>query len=114
MTTDDFVGFGPPSRPPEEISPVQSVEPDAIADTVVRRGPWRIIKGIISTVAGVILAAVAVLAIAVAISTHFSSNGQLGIAGHPVMSVLSGSMAPVINTGDLVVDNKLTPAQAAS
>ncbi len=95
--------------------PVAAVAPDASADTVAgRRGPWRIIKGIISTVAGVILAVVAVLVIVVAVSTHFSPNGQLGIAGHPVMSVLSGSMAPVINTGDLVVDNKLTAAQAAS
>jgi signal peptidase len=113
-TTDDFVGFGPSSCPLEEILPVQSVEQDPTADTVVRRGPWRIIKGIISTFAGVILAVVAVLVIVVAVSTHLSSNGQLGIAGHPVMSVLSGSMAPVINTGDLVVDNRLTAAQAAS
>ncbi|MDQ1364233.1 MAG: signal peptidase, partial [Acidimicrobiaceae bacterium] len=79
-----------------------------------RRGAWRIIKGIVSTVAGFILAAVALLAIVVAVSTHFSSDGQAGLLSHPVMSVLSGSMAPAINTGDLVVDNKLTPAQAAN
>jgi signal peptidase len=30
------------------------------------------------------------------------------------MSVLSGSMAPVIKTGDMVIDNKVTPAQAAN
>jgi signal peptidase I len=63
-------------------------------------------------VAGVVLGLVALLAIAVAISTRLSGNGQFGLFGHPVMSVLSGSMAPTINTGDLVVDNKLTPLQA--
>jgi signal peptidase len=72
------------------------------------------VREIISMIAVTILALVAVLAVVVAVSTHIASNGQLGLFGHPVMSVLSGSMAPTINTGDLVVDNRLTSAQAAS
>ena len=79
-----------------------------------RRGLWRTLGNIVSTVVGIVLGGIALLALVVAVSSHFSPPGQLGIAGHPVMSVLSGSMAPVINTGDLVVDNRLTPAEAAS
>jgi signal peptidase len=78
-----------------------------------RRRPWRIVKPMISVTVGTILAVVAVLAIFLAVSSHFSPKGHVGILGHPVMSVLSGSMAPVINTGDMVIDNKVTPAQAA-
>lgn len=79
-----------------------------------RRGLFRTLGTIVSSIVGIVLGGIALLAVVVAISSHFSPPGQLGIAGHPVMSVLSGSMAPVINTGDLVVDNRLTPAEAAS
>jgi len=94
----------------EEIDAVIGAE---VAE-IRRRGPWRTIKGVVSTIAAVILAAVAVLAAVVAVSTHFSAGGQIGAFGHPVMSVLSGSMVPAINTGDLVVDDNLTPTQAAN
>ena len=85
-----------------------------VTGPAVRRSVWRTLSGVVSTVVGIGLGGIALLAAVIAISSHFSPPGQLGIAGHPVMSVLSGSMAPVINTGDLVVDNKLTLAQAAS
>jgi signal peptidase len=85
----------------------------APAEPVIRRGPLRVVKAIVSTIAGVALAVVALLAVGLAVGTHLS-GGQLGLLGHPVMSVLSGSMAPAINTGDLVVDDKLSPAQAAN
>ena len=101
--SDSFLDDDVRAQPPFETPP-----------PAPRRGAWRIIRGLVSTVAGFVLAVVALLAIVVAVSTHFSSNGQLGLLGHPVMSVLSGSMAPTIKTGDLVVDNKLTPAQAAN
>jgi signal peptidase len=73
----------------------------------------RTLGKMVSTVVGIVFGGIALLAVVIAVSSHFSPAGQLGIAGHPVMSVLSGSMAPVINTGDLIVANKLTPAQAA-
>lgn len=79
-----------------------------------RRSPWRIARGIASTAVGIMFGALALLAVVVAVSSHLSPAGQLRIAGHPVMSVLSGSMAPIIDTGDLIVDDKLTPLQAAS
>ncbi len=34
------------------------------------------------------------------------------VFGHPVMTVLSGSMTPVIRTGDLIVEDPVTPAEA--
>ena len=77
-------------------------------------GLGHVLKGVLSTAAAVMLALFAVVAVYVAVSTRLSGNGQLGVLGHPVMSVLSGSMAPGIKTGDLVVDDKLTSAQAAN
>lgn len=96
----------PDNRPPEPRQPIRDPDP------AEKRDRGRVVRGIISTIAGILLALVAVLAIGVAVSTHLS-GGQLGLAGHPVMIVLSGSMAPTINTGDLVVDDRVTPAQAA-
>jgi signal peptidase I len=85
-----------------------------LAPATVPRRPWHAIKRVLSVTMGVILAVVAVIAIFLAVSTHFSPKGQVAVLGHPVMSVLSGSMAPTINTGDMVIDNKVTPAQAAN
>lgn len=82
-------------------------------ESVDRRGVWRAFKALMSMTAGMILAVVALLAVVVAVGTNLSADRQLGLFGHPVMSVLSGSMAPTINTGDLVIDAGLTPAHAA-
>jgi|GEM_PF-1339799 len=54
------------------------------------------------------------MSVALTIATHRSPNGQYRAFGHPVYSVLSGSMTPTIRTGDLVVDDVVTPVQAAS
>lgn len=102
------------------VPPLTDIPPDPFPvvvverETAARRSPWRVVKSVISIVSGLILATVAFLAIGVAIGTRMSTSSQLGLFGHPIMSVLSGSMAPIINTGDLVVDNKLTPLQARS
>ena len=61
----------------------------------------------------VAVAIVAPLAIVVAIATHFSPSGQYTVFGHPTLTVLSGSMTPAIRTGDLIMDNPVTKAQAA-
>jgi signal peptidase len=70
-----------------------------------------VVRGI-STTATILAAIIASLAIIAAIATHFSPRGQYVMFGHPVMSVLSGSMSPVIRTGDLIVDDPVTAAQA--
>jgi signal peptidase I len=94
----------------EEKDPEDAGQETGLA--VAPRRPGHIVTGTMSTVAAIVLALVALLAVGVSVSTHFATDGQLGVLGHPVMSVLSGSMAPAIDTGDLVVDNKLTAAQA--
>jgi signal peptidase len=74
---------------------------------------WRVAGGVVSTIITVLVSIVAVLAIILAIATHFSRDGQYTAFGHPVMTVLSGSMTPVIRTGDLIVDNPVTATQAS-
>src|SRR5689334_4875222 len=75
---------------------------------------WRAAGRAASATGSVLRSMAAVLATVIAIATHLSRDGQYTAFGHPVMSVLSGSMAPVIRTGDLIVDNPVTPAQASS
>lgn len=66
------------------------------------------------TAVSVIVAIVGTLALVLALATHFvPSSGEFSVAGHPLFIVLSGSMTPVIGTGDLVIDQALSPMQAA-
>jgi len=67
----------------------------------------------LSTVAVAGLCVVAALAVAVAVATRLSPRGQYTAFGHPVMTVVSGSMTPVIGTGDLIVDNPVSATQAS-
>jgi hypothetical protein len=76
------------------------------------RSAGRWILRALSTTVTVLVSIVAVLAIVLAVATRTSVNGQFAAFGHPVMSMLSGSMTGVINTGDLIVDDPVTPAQA--
>jgi signal peptidase I len=66
----------------------------------------------LSAIVMVMVSAVAVLAIVVAVASHFSPAGQYKVFGHPVMTVLSGSMTPAIRTGDVIVDDQVTSTQA--
>jgi signal peptidase len=68
---------------------------------------------VLFAIAMVLISAVAVLAIVVAVASHFSPAGQYKVLGHPVMTVLSGSMTPAIRTGDVIVDDQVTATQAA-
>lgn len=77
-----------------------------------RRRRWRKILEIFSTIMTVLIAMVAALAIVVAIASRLSASGQYLAFGHPVMTVLSGSMAPTVNTGDLIIEGLVTPVQA--
>lgn len=77
------------------------------------RDPRRRYLRVLSMTATVLVSLVAVLAIAIAIGSRTSSDGLRMIYGHPVMTVVSGSMSPGIRTGDLIVDDAVTAAQAA-
>ena len=74
---------------------------------------WRAVTRVASLIMTVLVSMAAALAIVIAIATHFSPKGRYVAFGHPVMTVLSGSMTPVIRTGDLIVDNPITAAQAS-
>jgi signal peptidase len=76
-------------------------------------GRWRRTLEAFSTAKTVLITMIASAAIIVAIASHLSSQGEYMAFGHPVMTVLSGSMTPVIDTGDLIVDGAVTPPQAA-
>jgi signal peptidase len=54
----------------------------------------------------------ATLAVVIAIASHLSRPGQYTVFGHPVLTVMSGSMSPTIRTGDLVYDGTLSPGAA--
>ncbi|MFI5036233.1 MAG: signal peptidase I [Acidimicrobiales bacterium] len=86
-----------------------------IAVPAVRTDPsaWQYFRNVVSTTLTVLAVMVASVALVLAVATHFSPRGQYRVFGHPVMIVLSGSMTPVIRTGDLVVDDGVTTARAA-
>ena len=79
-----------------------------------RRGAVRRALDAVGTVISVVVAVVGALALVLAIATHFvPSSGVFTVAGHPLFAVLSGSMTPVIDTGDLVIDQHVSATQAA-
>ena len=85
----------------------------AMGDPLAIGHPIRGFRDVLSTAAGFALAYAAVLVVLLAVGLRVSGEqGQAAILSHPVMSVLSGSMAPTIKTGDLVVDDRLSPVQA--
>lgn len=64
-----------------------------------------------------VLGILAVLALALVVLGFIARPGSDGVSrvgGHPVLTVLSGSMTPAFRPGDLVVDNAVTPHQAAA
>ncbi len=77
------------------------------------RSSWRRLRAAAGTIAVVLVAGLAGLMVVAAVATHLSARGQYTAFGHPVMSVLSGSMTPVIRTGDLIVDDQVTARQAS-
>jgi len=77
-----------------------------------RRGAWRRISSAVGTLATVLAVVVACVAVVLAVATHLAPRGEYRAFGHPVMIMTSGSMTPVIRTGDLVVDRTVSPAAA--
>jgi signal peptidase len=93
------------------------VSATAIGATIVNRPtrePSRLrrVRGWFGTALAVVMVVLATLAIVVAVASRLSPPGQYTVFGHPVLTVMSGSMTPAIRTGDLVYDNRLSMAQA--
>ena len=93
-------------------APLATTLPAASECSQVRgKGRWYLRA--LSTIVTVLISLVAVLTIAIAIGSRTSSDGLRMVYGHPVMTVISGSMSPGIRTGDLIVDDQVTTAQAS-
>lgn len=52
------------------------------------------------------------LVFVVAVASRLSKSGHYTVFGHPVLVELSGSMSPVIRTGDLIIDTSVSGSQA--
>lgn len=74
---------------------------------------WRTACNVLGTLAAVVVVAVACFVLVIVVATRFAEKQEFTVFGHPVLVVLSGSMSPVINTGDLLIGNGVGPAQAS-
>jgi signal peptidase len=77
----------------------------------MRRSVWQKAAGALGTIAALLVVMVASVVVVIAIATRLSPDEEYTVFGHPVMVVLSGSMAPAINTGDLIVDHGLSESE---
>ena len=62
----------------------------------------------------VLVALLGAAALALVVIVGPGQDARRSVLGHPTFSMLSGSMSPVIRTGDLVIDRPVTSAQASS
>jgi signal peptidase len=88
--------------------PAHSTQDKALA----HRSAFHRVWGGLGTLCTLVMVVIATLAVVVAVMSHFSPAGKYTVLGHPVLSVLSGSMSPTIKTGDLVYDRPVTLAEA--
>jgi signal peptidase len=86
--------------------------PPELAHQAKKGTIWRRSGRVLGTTLTVIVVMVAAVVMVVAVATRLSPKEQYTAFGHPVLIVLSGSMSPAINTGDLIVDNPVTATQA--
>jgi signal peptidase I len=95
---------------------VSVIETDVTAGATAtgdaRRGVWPRLRSTISTVLTALVVILASVMVVLSVATHLSAHNEYRVFGHPVMAVLSGSMAPTIHTGDLIIDNSLSVTQA--
>jgi len=85
--------------------------------TVVQHSPprrrGRLALRVIRLVLVALVVVLAFLALSLALLVRPNAEGVDTIFGHPIFNVASGSMTPAIHAGDLIVDNPVTPNQAA-
>ena len=82
------------------------------ADGKSQNGVLQKAASALGTLLAVLLVMVAAAVMVFAIATRFAANDQYTAFGHPTLAVLSGSMTPVIDTGDLIIDNRVTSGEA--
>lgn len=89
------------------------VVPPPLVQTAQTRSIWQKAAKVLSSLATLLVVTVAGLVMMIAVTTRVSAQQQLNLLGHPLLVVLSGSMGPAINTGDLII-NKPVSAEAAT
>ena len=83
------------------------------APRVREHGRLHKLGDIVGTIVAVLVVMVAAVVIVIALATRLSTKQQYTAFGHPILVVLSGSMAPAIHTGDLIVDSQVSAQGAA-
>lgn len=73
----------------------------------------RIALSAVGTLISMVVVIVGCLGVVASVATHFTPKSGLTIAKHPLLVVVSGSMTPVIRTGDLVIDDPLSDGEAS-
>jgi signal peptidase I len=91
---------------------MSSVADASPARTPARPGFLGRLGSLAGTLVAVAVVMVAAVVTVVAVATRMSTRQEYTAFGHPIMVVLSGSMAPAINTGDLIVDDHVSAAGA--
>ena len=76
------------------------------------RRPMRILRRTVSMVATVLVVSLACITIMMAVAARLSSDGKFNLFGRPAFVVLSGSMTPIIRTGDFILDDAVSPDAA--
>jgi signal peptidase len=71
----------------------------------------RVMRGVTSVALSALLV-VAVLLVLLGIFARPGKDGISRVGGHPLLTVLSGSMVPVFHPGDMIIDNSISAAQA--
>ncbi|MGH7667499.1 MAG: hypothetical protein ACREN1_09365, partial [Candidatus Dormibacteria bacterium] len=76
-------------------------------------GSWHLVRVTLGTLGGALLMLVLVGAIFLAVVSRSSDRGVPRVFNQTFLVILSGSMTPTFDAGDLVVDRIVTPNQAA-
>jgi signal peptidase len=90
----------------------QDAEPRRVGPAVPGRWP-RLARTFLKAVSWLVALLSVAAVVDVAVTAHASPGVSLAPFGHPVLSVVSGSMTPTIRTGDLIVDDPVPVGRAA-
>ena len=88
-----------------------NVATECIEPMTQPRAATNVVRGIGSVLVALFLA-VAALLVVVAVLARTDARGVTRVQGHPVLTVLSGSMRPTFRPGDLVIDNAVNTSNA--
>jgi len=93
-------------------SATQGHVPGHAQKTSTGRGLLRKAGDVAGTLVAILVVAVACFVLVIAVATRFAAKQEFTVFGHPVLVMLSGSMTPVIRTGDLIIDRPVSRPEA--